>query len=68
MVLDEPRVRGERSGTDTASLVSSMTTMDARTQTEEPGQTSTASQVSTVMAAETQTEEYVYPLEARPNG
>ena len=31
-VLDEPRVRGERSGTDTASLVSSMTTMDARTQ------------------------------------
>ena len=31
MVLDEPRVSGERSGTDTASLVSSMTTMDAGT-------------------------------------
>ena len=47
MVLDEPRVSGERSGADTASLVSSMTTMDAGTQTEEPGETSTASQVST---------------------
>ena len=68
MVLDEPRVSGELSGTDTASLVSSMTTMDAGTQTEEPGETSTASQVSTVMDAETQTEEYDYLLDARPNG
>ena len=68
MVLDEPCVSGERSGTDTASLVSSMTTMDAGTQTEESGETSTASQVSTVMDAETQTEEYDYLLDARPNG
>ena len=59
---------GKRSGTDTASLISLMTTMDAATQTEEPGETSTASQVSTVMDAETQTEEYDYLLDARPNG
>ena len=31
MVLDEPHASGERSGTDTFSLVSLMTTMDAGT-------------------------------------
>lgn len=42
--------------------------MDARTQTKEQGETSTASQVSTVMDAKTQTEEYDYLLDARQNG
>ena len=57
MMLDEPCATGKRKETDTASLVSTMTTMNAETQTEEQSETSTASQVSTLMDAKTQTKE-----------
>ena len=70
MMLDEPCASGEQSETDTASLVSTVITMDVETQTEERSETRTASCVSTVTRkdAETQTEEFDYLLNARPSG